>query len=331
MIKNTEKQKNKSEESSIQRNKKHMIHQNNIWQIICKKPLSKENFSLYQKDIEYILLQLTWQTNSIHLQIETILNQKEKREEYLRGTKKQCALLKEYCNFFSQQIENTSLPYRHLAETCHKTKILADNIEQFIVLYDEEKDWEKQNQLAQTIKDAIQDSIETNLEEIKKINTIKFKKESLENKDIFYPFEKTTKETSNHLANIEKKHIRITNNIPKQLKIKSYKDIFMITINNLLSNAIKFSPEKWEIKIEIQEQNPQKITFSIKNSWEKITKDEKIFNLGYSKKSEKNKTWTGLGLNQCKVFLENIQWEIHYTTDSEWTVFYFTLPQDKIT
>jgi len=131
--------------------------------------------------------------------------------------------------------------------------------------------------------------------------------------------------------NINAKNLKIINNIPPNLKIKSDKILLETIFRNLLSNAIKFSYESSEIIIGSRE-NKNSITFFVKDYGMGIKKEllESLFSNEpiTSTKGTLEEKGTGIGLKLTKDLVEKNKGKIWVESKlAEGATFYVTLPR----
>ncbi len=130
---------------------------------------------------------------------------------------------------------------------------------------------------------------------------------------------------------LEKKHIKFTVNMPKQLPlIHMDAEKIALVIENLLENAIEYTPEKGQITIKI-EKGDALLRFCIKDTGVGIpeTDQERIFSKFYraSNVIRMQTDGSGLGLFIVKNIIKNHGGEITYSSEEgEGTEFVFTLP-----
>lgn len=106
-------------------------------------------------------------------------------------------------------------------------------------------------------------NIQKNIQNIKNIHLTE---SNMYIKKAFSPYEESQKIIDMYTSNIKYKDIHIENNLPQDLSIESYQDIFETTMENLISNAIKFTPKGGKITLEINENSDKRISFSIKDT-----------------------------------------------------------------
>ena len=118
---------------------------NPLLQQLQLKKLTREEFSLFQRDLKNILLNLLAQITSSSLHIDMInLNSLSYIDDILEWASHQCDLLKEYCNFFSIFSWNIAPSYRYLQSISHKFKSFAENIKAMHLVYVSYEDNEKE-------------------------------------------------------------------------------------------------------------------------------------------------------------------------------------------
>lgn len=302
---------------------------NPLLNILSNKELTQENFFLYKKDIKGILEFLLWEVKYLwkNLNTENIKDELRTKEIFSLPYKKQ-ELLWEYC-YLLKQDKNIAAPYQYLWSIAHNSRSIISNIQSLINDHNETIE-EKQEKKLNGIKEIIQSSIKSIEDKLKKINALEFTENWFYIKKDFSPYKRIETTINNNIGDIQNKNIQINNNLPKDLNIKSYKDIFEEVIENLISNAIKFTPKWWNIEIWIENENENEINFFVKDSWIGIVKDSEIFSQWYTTPSIEGKEWTGLGLTHSKLFLE-ISWGyLSYKKNTpQWTIFTFSLKKDN--
>ena len=103
------------------------------------------------------------------------------------------------------------------------------------------------------------------------------------------------------IQSIERKKLKLTNQIPENILVKVDKNMFFSTFRNLLSNAIKFTEKCGKIEIGCSSGDKNElIKIYIKDNGVGISEDiqSKLFNIGenISTRGTENETGTGLGL-----------------------------------
>ena len=131
------------------------------------------------------------------------------------------------------------------------------------------------------------------------------------------------------LAGDKNQKIVLNNNF-KDLYIKSDYNKILQVLTNLVSNAIKFTPENWEVIINVwtKENN---LYISVIDNWVGISEEdkEKIFEKFWQVKNSltRNENWTWLWLPIVKNIVEELWWEIDVDTKEwEWSRFTVWLP-----
>lgn len=317
-------------EKQIERKKEEIErYQNPLFNNLSNKEFNQENFFLYKKDINDLLLFLLWEIKYLetHINKETIENKTQIEKRLTLSLKKQ-ELLSEYCQCIKEQ-KNMPIPYQYLWTIAHNSQSIFSNIQNFIIIYHETTQEKKEN-IMKSIKKIIDVSKESIEDKINKLNTLEFAKNWFYIKKDFSPYKETEKTINNNKGEIQNKEIKINNMIANDLNIKSYKDIFWEVIENLINNAIKFTPKWWDIEIGIEYEDEKNIRFFVKDSWIGIPTDSKIFSQWYTTPSIEGKKWTGLGLTQSKIFIE-ISWgTLSYKQNiPQGTQFTFLLKKDN--
>jgi signal transduction histidine kinase/Flp pilus assembly protein TadD len=127
----------------------------------------------------------------------------------------------------------------------------------------------------------------------------------------------------------DKKHIRVSVDMPEEILLRADADHFDFIIRNLLANAIKFTENNGEIKIVAQAVNKDTIQFSVSDTGVGISKArlDKIFQLSaMGTKGTSAEEGTSLGLVICREFVlaNNGQLKVESKV-GKGTTFYFTL------
>ncbi len=133
-----------------------------------------------------------------------------------------------------------------------------------------------------------------------------------------------------HRINLEKKSIKFTNLIPKDLEAKFDINMISTVFRNLISNAIKFTPKGGEVTVDFK-QNSNELTISISDTGIGIPKEvlPMLFKIGAktSRPGTDGETSTGLGLILCKEYIEKHKGKIWVESqEGKGSTFYFTLP-----
>lgn len=131
-------------------------------------------------------------------------------------------------------------------------------------------------------------------------------------------------------TSLTEKGLKLSYNVPKNLKIYADKNMIHTVIRNLITNSIKFS-EAGEIKIEVGDFDSY-TKISVIDTGVGIRKEmiDKIFEIEKSKSTEgtRGEPGTGLGLIICKEFIEKNGGKIGVESEfGKGSVFYFTLPK----
>jgi signal transduction histidine kinase len=126
------------------------------------------------------------------------------------------------------------------------------------------------------------------------------------------------------------KHIRLTAEIPGDLKLHADADHFEFIIRNLLSNAIKFSYEGGTIHIDGELASHHEVIVSVKDNGMGISPDQQAVFLTSNLKvnfGTQNEKGSGLGLLLTKDFIKANQGRIWLESEAEKrTTFYVALP-----
>ncbi len=137
-------------------------------------------------------------------------------------------------------------------------------------------------------------------------------------------------------ANAKNKEINLKNEVKENIIIYSDPNMFTTIIRNLISNAIKFTPKNGEILIdwEIYKQNPNFITFMVKDTGIGISKENisKLFRIDstFTTLGTNQEKGTGLGLILVKEFVEKHGGRIWVESElDKGTTFLFTMPKAK--
>lgn len=132
-------------------------------------------------------------------------------------------------------------------------------------------------------------------------------------------------------SNARLKDIKLTSDIPKELKAKIDKNMISTVVRNLISNAIKFTNEGGKVNVTALE-NGKAVEVSVEDSG--IGMDEKtlkkIFDplAGHSTSGTKGEKGTGLGLNLCIDFVKRNKGKIWVESKvGKGSKFKFTLPK----
>ncbi len=153
---------------------------------------------------------------------------------------------------------------------------------------------------------------------------IKYKPEVMELNEII--FENVTLFENNARL----KNIKLSSNIPEDLKVKVDKNMITTVIRNLISNALKFTNENGKIDL-LAKPNGKYVEVSVSDTGVGMDKEtlDKIFDphSGYSTRGTKGEKGTGLGLNLCKEFIEKNGGKIWVESIvNKGSKFKFTLP-----
>lgn len=132
----------------------------------------------------------------------------------------------------------------------------------------------------------------------------------------------------------ERKSLKLSINIPNELKDKVYVDIDKINevIGNLLSNAIKYTDEG-SVSVNLSQPRPDMIRLEVNDTGRGITKEEqeKLFRKFYRAESTVGKTvGTGLGLYISKLLIEKFNGAIGVKSEvGKGSTFWFEIPLAK--
>ncbi len=302
---------------------------NPLLQNLQSQELTRENFSLYQKDIKDILLHLAAQLQGVSLQI-TMMNIQDPEyiEDLMVWVEHQCNILWDYCRFFGSFTWKIPLSYEYLESIAHKFKPYAWMIKSHILWPLKKGDLKEKEWLFHSVKKALNWAKNQALQDINNISYIKSETDIFPQPTLFSPAHIVDNAVAFQLGTIKEKNINIKNKLSPSRTLNSHKEIFRLVINNLLTNAVKFTPPNGKIGIGIRNVKDKKITFFVQNSWVWIPKGVDVFAHGYTTPSLEWKEWTWLGLSQCKIFLEMIGCSISHNDVPSWgTIFYFTMPK----
>lgn len=116
----------------------------------------------------------------------------------------------------------------------------------------------------------------------------------------------------------------------KKRMVNTDKEKVKQVLINLINNAYKFTEEKWSIKLKLS-QSKKYLKVEVVDTWIWIKKENfwKIFEKFWQVDGPLQKTqeWTWLGLNICKLIIEELGWKVWFSSTYEkWSNFYFTLP-----
>ncbi|WP_461787833.1 ATP-binding protein [Pedobacter sp.] len=149
------------------------------------------------------------------------------------------------------------------------------------------------------------------------------------NKTEFNPFENVKRNLGFLQQAADKKHIRVSVDMPKQMVLLADADHFDFIVRNLLANAIKFTEPKGEIKIAAEALNKDTIQFSVSDTGVGISEArlDKIFQLSaMGTKGTSAEEGTSLGLVICREFVLANDGQLDVESKvGEGTTFYFTL------
>jgi len=128
-----------------------------------------------------------------------------------------------------------------------------------------------------------------------------------------------------------KKKIKLTTNIPHDLKVFADKNMLKTVLRNLVSNSIKYTKENGSITVSSTD-HKNATQISISDTGIGINKEnlEKLFLIEntISMSGTNNEKGTGLGLILCKEFIEKHKGKIWVESEVEkGSVFHFTLPK----
>ena len=133
------------------------------------------------------------------------------------------------------------------------------------------------------------------------------------------------------MESVNNKKLRLTTEIPIDLKAIADENMLKTIIRNLLSNAVKFTPLEGGISISAKITGSQSVEFSIQDTGIGMSSDilDHLFQLN----NQTNRTGTqgesssGLGLLLCKEFIEKLGGQIRVKSQvGNGTNFTFTLP-----
>ncbi|OQX99710.1 MAG: hypothetical protein B6I24_01875 [Bacteroidetes bacterium 4572_128] len=118
---------------------------------------------------------------------------------------------------------------------------------------------------------------------------------------------------SNFSISIEKKSIKIINDIEKDFEIIADKNMLLTIFRNLISNSIKFCFENGKIKISLKK-HKEFLEFIVSDNGVGISKKniDKIFdkNKNFTTYGTQEEKGTGIGIDLCRIFVEKHKGEI---------------------
>lgn len=289
--------------------------------------LDEKHFPLFKKDLEDILSDLAEYMKDLLEQftLDTKKNKdkcKDKCDEIMSHIHKKCNLLKEYCMFFAKHKWKISLSYEYFWVIVHKWKSYGEGIDRLLNIYRRSKDPKDFKNVKGLIKDGRKDIINKK----DRIPNMEFKEQPFYEEILFSPLWTTQKIINSRLCLIQPKNLHVINTIPDNHSISSNKQVFEIVIDNLLTNAIKFTPNWGKITIGIEDETDTSIKFFVQDSWIGIPSGVNPFKRWYTTPWVDGQSWTGLGLDQSKIFLKVIRWALWYHDAPGWgTIFSFEL------
>jgi signal transduction histidine kinase len=131
----------------------------------------------------------------------------------------------------------------------------------------------------------------------------------------------------------EQKKINLLANCPRELKIRSNRDLLNIILSNLITNAIKYSPQGATVTVNAQEEDEQ-VHLMVKDEGYGIEPEEmdKIFEEFYRTRRarELERDGTGLGLPIVKRAVESLQGRLTvYSEPGKGSTFHIFLPRTE--
>jgi signal transduction histidine kinase len=134
-------------------------------------------------------------------------------------------------------------------------------------------------------------------------------------------------------APIERKGIRVENNLAPGLRVFADKDLLRVVYDNLLSNALKYGRDDGWVRLNA-ELTPGAIALSVENAGEGIPREqcERLFKKFSRLQTleETGQRGTGLGLYICKAIVEQHGGTIGVDSEEgRWTRFTLTLPLES--
>lgn len=103
------------------------------------------------------------------------------------------------------------------------------------------------------------------------------------------------------------KQIKVSNNVPENIKVNADLNLLTVVIRNLVSNAIKFTNNGGEISIDAEQKNG-KVCFTVTDNGIGMTREtiDKLFRIDVTVATAgtNDEKGTGLGLILCKEFIE---------------------------
>ncbi len=129
---------------------------------------------------------------------------------------------------------------------------------------------------------------------------------------------------------INKKKLKIINNIPRSLQIRADRDKIKQVLQNLIINAIKYSREKGEINIS-SDLNKNKMFFYIEDNGIGVPKDQQKYLFTKFFRAEnatlQNTSGSGLGLYIAKEIINYHKGKMLFKpSNNKGSIFYFSLP-----
>ncbi|GEM_PF-2643360 len=125
------------------------------------------------------------------------------------------------------------------------------------------------------------------------------------------------------------KKIELVNQINRNIKINTDKDVIRLVLRNLVSNALKFTPSGGRVELDLERQG-NNVILKVSDNGIGIHPDQlkRLFenNHHHSTRGTHNEKGTGLGLILCNEFLEKNDHKISVkSTEGKGTTFYIEL------
>lgn len=304
-------------------------YSNPLFQNLQLHEFDQEKFSHYKKNLQTIFQTILQQIGIIYSLVanDSITNTWDIDQHFI-SMEKECKHLNEYCYFFWQIEWKIPLSYESLWTIAHKHKMTAETLKSFLTLnmLSVNENTKMENlELLEIWKNGIEDAYKT-------VSNLTFNENSSSYKEsLFSPSAVSQKIIAFQWAALGEREILLENRLPSDQNIKSYQGIFEIVMENLLTNAIKFTPTWGKITRGIEKEDSDIVTFFVQNSWTGIPPEVDVFARGYTTSWLQGEQWTWLGLQQCKIFLETVQWSISHRNAPTWgTIFSFTLSKEQL-
>lgn len=129
----------------------------------------------------------------------------------------------------------------------------------------------------------------------------------------------------------EKKEIKFSYDIPKDLTVYSDEKMLRTIIRNFAANAVKFTPHKGNVSISAVKNGMNEIVISVRDSGVGMSSDlvNNLFNISANtgRKGTDNEPTSGLGLKLCKEFAEKINAKLQIESEeNKGSTFSIVLP-----